>query len=91
MNWRALVAAAVVWSFATLSPALARELTLAQVSEAAQRQDLPTLRRAVNDPQLLASLAAIDPAAAIDLQLSIANTLEAVSYTHLTLPTKRIV
>ncbi len=77
MNWRALVAAAFVWGSATLSPALAQDLTLGQVSEAAQSQDLPTLRRAVNDPQLLASLAAIDPAAAVDLQLSVGRTLEA--------------
>lgn len=76
MNWRALVAAAVVWSFATLSPALAQDLTLAQVTRAAQGQDLPTLRRAVNDPALLASLEAIDPAAAIELQLAIGAALE---------------
>lgn len=77
MNWRAWVAAAFVWSFATLSPALAQTLTLAQVAEAAQSRDLPTLRRAVSDPALLASLKAIDPAAAVELQLAIGAALEA--------------
>lgn len=76
MNWRALVAAAALWSFAVLSPAMAQGLTLAQVSEAAQRQDLATLRKAVDDPKLLASLEAIDPEAAIELQLAIAEAFE---------------
>ncbi len=78
LNWRALAAAAVIWGSVALSPGWAQPpLTLAQVSEAAERQDLPTLKRALDDPQLLVSIEALDPDAAIDLQLSIAAAFEA--------------
>jgi esterase/lipase superfamily enzyme len=76
MKWRAMAAAAVLWSLTAVAPAFAQTVTLSQAAEAAQKQDLPTLRRALDDPQLVSSLEAIDPDAAIELQLSIAQAFE---------------
>lgn len=58
------------------APAFAAPLTLAQVSAAAQSGDVATLRRAVNDPALAASLTEIDAETAIQLQLDIAAAFE---------------
>lgn len=76
MRFGVLAAVVAIWAFGGLSSALAQDLTLAQVSEAAQRQDLPILRRALDDAPLMASLEAIDPELAVDLQLSIAASSE---------------
>ncbi|MDB5439597.1 MAG: hypothetical protein JWM33_2024 [Caulobacteraceae bacterium] len=79
MKLRVLATLAVLWTAATLSPAVAQTsaLSLSQVAAAAQSQNLPVLRQALADPQLLSSLAAIDPDAAAQLQLSIGAAFEA--------------
>jgi esterase/lipase superfamily enzyme len=56
--------------------ASAAPLTLAEVSQAAERHELPTLRRTLSDEALMARLEALDPDAAVELQLSIGAVFE---------------
>ena len=76
-NWLVAIAAATCWALTAGSPAHAQTVTLAEVARASQRGDLAVLRRALDDQQLMAVTAAIDPEAVIALQLSIAHAMEA--------------
>ena len=77
IKWRDVGVAIAIWGGAVLTPCLADPaLSLAQVSQAAERQDLPILRRALDDTSLLKSVETLDPEAAIALQLSIAAAFE---------------
>ena len=75
--WRNLAILMLSWSMAAAAqPAMAQGHSLSQVSDAAQRLDLPVLRQALNDGQLAASLEAIDPEASTELLTAIATAFE---------------
>lgn len=74
--WRILAIVVFACGLGAALPASAQTLTLSMVADAAERQDLPILRQALADPQLTASLDAIDPEASTELFLSIGAAFE---------------
>ncbi len=75
-TWRTLIFTVLALWLTMAIPAAAQSLSLSQVSEAAQRGDLPVLRQALGDPQLAGALDAIDPEASTELYLAIGSAFD---------------